>query len=149
MRIICRLKTKGGYVSNRSPRSSEDLAAFTDEELLAHINKWEGNELLSEGNSFVEINIEGLAGAFQTVFKESIIPDANRLRFWMENRERIERPIYVRLMINGMQAEVKEKNFDRLNEWLTFSEWVLSHPDQGYEGDDSLGRQGDESRDES
>ena len=140
------IKIKGGYVSTRSPRSSEDLAAFTDEELLAHINKWEGNELLSEGNSFVEINIEGLAGAFQTVCKKTIIPDANRLRFWMENRERIERPIYVRMMINGMQAEVKEKNFDRLNEWLTFSEWVLSHPDQGYEGDDSLGIQGDESR---
>ena len=140
------IKIKGGYVSTRSPRSSEDLAAFTDEELLAHINKWEGNELLSEGNSFVEIDIEGLAGAFQTVFKETIIPNANRLRFWLENRERIERPIYVRTMINVMQAEVQEKNFDKINEWLKFCEWVLSRPDQEHEGEDRLGRQGDESR---
>ena len=34
-----------------------------------------------------------------------------------------------------MQEQVKEKNFDQLNEWLTFCEWVLSHPDQKYEGD--------------
>ena len=140
------IKTKGGHVANRSPRSPEDLVNFTDEKLLTYINEWEGNELFSEGDSFIEIDIEGLAGAFQTVFKETIIPDAKRLRFWMENRERIARPIYVRMMINGMQADVKEKNYDRLNEWLTFNEWVLSYPDQGHESNYRLGRQGDESR---
>ena len=124
------IKTIGGPVSNRSPRPPENLAKLTDEELLSYINEWDKKEFFSEGDLFVEIDIEGLARAFQTVFKESIIPDANRLRFWMENREKIERPIYVRIMINVMQVEVKEKNFDRLNEWLTFSEWVLSHPDQ-------------------
>ena len=128
------LKTRGGYVSNRSPRSTEDLANLTDEKLLTYINEWEENEFFSEGDSFVEIDIEGLAGAFQTVFKEMIIPDANRLRFWLENCERIARPIYVRMIIHMMQAEVKEKNFDKLNEWLAFSEWVLSHPDQEREG---------------
>ena len=140
------IKTKGGAVANRSPRALEDLAKLTDEELLSYINEWEGNELFSEGDSFVEIDIEGLAGAFQMVFKETIIPNAKRLRFWMENRERIARPIYVRIMINVMQAEVKEKNFDRLDEWLRFNEWVLSHSDQGYESAYKLGRQGDESR---
>ena len=122
--------TKIGYVSNRSPRASEGLAKLTDEELLSYINEWEGKERFYESDSFVDINIEGLAEAFQTVFKDTIIPDANRLRFWIENRERIARPIYVRMMINGMQAEIKEKNFDRLNEWLIFSEWVLSHTDR-------------------
>ena len=140
------IKTMGGHVSNRSPRPPKNLASLTDEELLSYINEWNEKELFSEGDSFVEIDIEGLAGAFQTVFKESIIPDANRLRFWMENREKIERPIYVRRMINVMQAEVKEKNLDRIDEWLRFSEWVLSHPCQRHEGDYSLGRQGDESQ---
>ena len=127
------LITRGGYVSNRSPYSPEDLANLADEELLTTINEWEGKEFFSEGDSFVEIDIEGLAGAFQTVFKEMIIPDANRLRFWLENCERIARPIYVRMMINGMQANVRAKNFDNLSEWLRFSEWVLSHPDQAHE----------------
>lgn len=123
-------KTRIGPVFNRSPRPPGDLAALTDGELLSYINKWEEKEHFYEDDSFVKIDIEGLAEAFQTVFKDTIIPDANRLRFWMENRDKIQRPIYVRMMINAMQAEVKAKNFDQLNEWLSFNEWVLSHPDQ-------------------
>ena len=141
------IKTMGGAVSNHSPHSPKDLENLTDGKLLTFINEWEGNELFPEENSIVEINIEGLAGAFQAVFEKSILPDANRLRFWIGNRERIKRPIYVRMMIDGMQAEVKEKNFNRLDEWLTFNEWVLLHPNQEHESDYRLGRQGDESRD--
>ena len=141
------IKAMGGAMSNHSPRSPKDLENLTDAKLLASINEWEGNELFSEGDSVVEINIEGLAGAFRSVFEKSILPDANRLRFWIENRERIERPIYVRMMIDGMQAEVKGKNFNRLDEWLTFNEWVLLHPNQEHESNYKLGRQGDESRD--
>ena len=140
------IRTRVGAVSNRSPHSPEALENLTDAELLAALNEWEGNELALEGDSLVEINMEGLAGAFQTVFAKSIVPDANRLRFWIENCGRIERPVYVRMMIDGMQADVKEKHFDRLNEWLTFSEWVLSQPNQRQESDYRLGRQGDESR---
>ena len=46
-------------------------------------------------------------------------------------------------MIYAMQTLVKEKNFDQLNEWLTFCEWVLSHPDREHARDY---KQGDESR---
>ena len=124
-------------VSNRSPRSSEDLAEFTDEELLTFINEWEDEDKFYRDDELEEINIniEALVGVFHTVFRESIIPDASRLRFWIENRERIERPIYVRTMINAMQTDIRAKNFDKLSEWLTFSEWVLTHPDTEYEGD--------------
>lgn len=124
---------KSGSVSNRSPRSVEDLTNLSDEDLLVFINGWEKEDEFSEREPFVRINIEALANVFQTVFMESIIPDTNRLRFWMQNRENIERSIYVRMMIEGMQELVKKKNFDQLNEWLTFCEWVLSHPDQEYE----------------
>ena len=130
-------------VSDRSPHTPEDLSNLSDEELLAFINDWEKSDEYIEGNSFVRINIETLANAFQTVFKESIIPDPTRLKFWMENRDRIERPIYVRVMIYAMQALVKEQNFDQFNKWLSFSKWVLSHPDQEHNRDY---KQGDESR---
>ena len=139
-------KTRSGWVSNRSPRSPEDLTNLTDEELLSCINEWDEKREIFEGNNLIEVDIGGLADTFQTVFKERIIRDSKRLKFWMENRENIERPIYVRMMINGMQTDVKKKHFDNLNAWLTFSEWVLSHPDQDLEEDYSLGRQGDESR---
>ena len=135
---------KSGWGSTRSPRSPEDLGDLTDEELLFYINNWQ-DERHDEANWLVEINIEALAEAFQTVFTESVIPDAGRLRFWMENREHIERLIYVRAMINGMEEETKAKDFSRLSKWLEFCEWVLSHPDQG-SGDGPWRR--DQSRDD-
>ena len=137
------IRTRSGLVSNHSPRSSEDLAILPNKVLLNYINDWEEEDKLYKNDGFININIEALAGEFQTVFKESIIPDANKLRFWMENRENIERPIYIRAMIDAMQADVKTKNFNKLDEWLAFSEWVLTHSDrehnEGY-------RRSDESR---
>ena len=134
------VKSRVGWGSSRSPRSCEDLANLTDEELLTYINQWQEERY---DNWLVEINIEALAKEFQSVFRDSIIPDTDRLRFWMENRERIERPIYVRAMVGAMQECVKAQNFDKLNDWLTFCEWVLLHPDQEHE--DGY-RRSDESR---
>ena len=123
---------EGGIVSHRSPRSPNDLANLTDEKLLAYINEWD-NKHHDKDDWLIVINIEALAEAFQTVFKDAIIPNAGRLRFWIENREQIERPIYVRAMLSAMQDQVKAKDFDKLSEWLMFCEWVLSHPDREYE----------------
>ena len=136
-------EVRSGGMSERSPRTPEDLSNLTDEELLDFINEWETGDELYKNNSFIRVNIETLANAFQTIFRESIIPDPNRLKFWMQNRERVERPIYVRVMIYAMQALVKERNFGQLNEWLTFCEWTLSHPDREHNRDY---KQGDESR---
>ena len=127
-------KPRIGHVSTRSPRPPEDLANLTDEELLTVINEWEDTPPFFEGNTVIEVNIQGLSRAFQTVFKEQIVPDPKRHRFWMENRDRIERPIYVERMIYVMQGYVEINNFDNLNEWLTFSEWVLSHRDDSEHG---------------
>lgn len=127
------IRERHGTVINRSPRSSEYLANLTDEDLLNYINEWEDEDKLYRNNEFIATNIEALANAFQTVFKESIIPDTDRFKFWIENREKIARPIYVRMMVNVMQSLVKEKNFDQLNEWLAFSEWVLNRPNQDLE----------------
>ena len=137
------IRTLFGSVSNHSPRSSEDLATLPDEMLLNYINEWEEEDRLYKNDGFIDINIEALAEEFQTLFKESIIPDPNKLRFWMENREKIERPIYVQAMISAMQAHVKAKNFSQLDEWLTFCEWVLSHPNWEHERDH---RRSDKSR---
>ena len=138
-------ESKGGTVTFRSPKSPEELANLPDEELLDYINEWQ-DEHPDKDDWLTEINIEALAGAFQTVFKDSIIPDPARLGFWVENRDNIHRPIYVRAMIDAMQEHVKAKNFDKLDEWLPFCEWVLSHPDQEHEEGFGIGRLGDASR---
>ena len=124
----------GGAVSYRSPRTPKELGALGNEELLAYINQWQ-EEHTDENNWLVEINIRALADAFQTVFKDSIIQDRQRLAFWMDrdNGKRIERPVYVKAIIKAIQQHVKEQHFEQLDLWFEFCEWVLSHPDAEHE----------------
>ena len=68
-------KTRAGFVSTRSPRSSGDLANLADEELLSFINEWDEKEDVFEDNNLIEVNIQGLSRAFQAVFREKIISD--------------------------------------------------------------------------
>ena len=125
---------QGGMVSSRSPSVPEDLAKLGDEELLAYINEWQ-EEHRDEDNWLIEFNIESLAGAFQTVFKDTIMPDEKRLTFWMENRERIERPVYVKVIVQAIQEHVKEQHYERLDLWFVFCEWVLSQSNVDFEED--------------
>ena len=138
-------KSKGGTVTFRSPKSPEELANLPDEELLDYINEWQ-DEHPDKDDWLTEITIDALSGAFQTVFKDSIIPDPARLGFWIENCDNIHRPIYVRAMIDAMQEHVKAKNFGKLDEWFTFCEWVLTHPDPENDEAVGIGRLGDASR---
>ncbi len=124
-------------ITDDSLKSSDELSKLSDEELLDYINEWQDEHFIS---------IPNLAGAFQTVFKDSIISNVGRHSFWIKNRDNIHRPIYVRVMIDTMQEDVKAKNFDRLDEWFLFCEWVLSHPDPEHEEGVRSGRFGDESR---
>ncbi len=121
-----------GTVSYRSPKSTEDLASLTDEELLNYLNDW-NEEHHDNRNWLVEINISALAGAFQPLFKEKIVRHRERLTFWMTNRDRIARPIYVLAMLKAMVELIKEKTFEHLDQWIEFGAWVLSHPDSARE----------------
>ena len=139
---------KSGAVRPQSPRPSEKLATFRDTELLDYINQWDEEhryEIQGSGDEWlVEVNIEALADAFKGVFRESILPDNDRFEFWVKHLEKIERTIYVRAMVSGMEEYVKEGKFDKLDESLAVCEWVLSHPDQ----DPAEGfRYGEQSRD--
>ena len=123
-----------GRVSSRSPKPPEELAVLGEEKLLTYINTWQEGRPWYEENRYeddqwIEINIGALADAFQTVFKDTIIPNEERLAFWLENRDRIERPVYVRAIVRAIQEHVKEQHYERLDLWFEFCEWVLSHPD--------------------
>ena len=118
------------FIQNRSPRSIEELKKCSDEDLLSFLNDWE-NLHHDPGEWSIDINFKGLAWEFQSIFKEIIIPDESRLQFWIKkNRERIERPIYVRAMVSAIHEHVKSKQFDNLDQYIEFCEWILSHPDQ-------------------
>ena len=125
---------RGGKITARSPLSAENLASLQDEQLITFINEWE-DEHRDQDDWLVEITIQALAETFQTVFKDSIVPQPERLQFWIENRERVKRPIYIRTMIQAMGEEIKEKNFSRIHQWLAFCDWILLHrDDKGGEG---------------
>ena len=117
-----------GKVSWQSPKSTDNLGNFTDEEILTYLNDWDEVHR-DKDNWLIEINFSALASEFQTLFKEKIVPNSKRLDFWIENSSRIERPIYVATMLKAVIDLVKEKNLDNLDQWINFCAWVLSHPD--------------------
>ena len=143
-------QVKGGTISYRSPRSPEKLAELGDEELLTYINTWQKvrpwyEEDRYEDDQWIEINIRALVEAFQTVFRDTIISNEKRLTFWLENRDRIERPVYVKAIVQAIQEHVKEQYYEQIDLWFEFCEWVLSHPDAGSD----RGEGSDESREHS
>ena len=113
----------------RSPKATDELARMSDEELLSFLNEWE-NVQPDPAEWWVDISFEGLAQTFESIFKEVILLDESRFHFWIDNRDRIERPIYVRAMVSAIHERVKAKPFDKLDQWFDFFEWVLSHPDR-------------------
>ena len=117
-----------GVVSYRSPKTAEELENFTDEELLTYLNNWD-EEHSDKDNWLIEINISALASVFQSLFKDKIVHNIEHVAFWMMNRDRIERPIYVTAILKAMLEFIKEKNFDNLDQWIEFCAWVLLHPD--------------------
>jgi hypothetical protein len=135
---------RGGTVSHRSPKSREELSAFTDPELLKFINDWQDTSRSAE-DWFVEITIDALARQFRSIFRESIAADESRLAFWTQNLRNIERPVYVRAIVEAAQEIVKAKTFDKLPIWFDVCDWILSHPDT--EATEDF-RAGDESRDQ-
>jgi len=117
-----------GTVSYRSPKSKDELQQYSDEELLDYLNEWDEQQP-DTGDWLLEISISALAHVFQNLFQEVIVPDEERLTFWITHRDKIARPIYITAMVNAMQELVKSNQFDNLDQWMEFCAWVLSRPD--------------------
>ena len=116
------------YIQNRSPKPIEELKKFSDEELLSFLNEWD-NPHHDPDDWAIEISFEGLSQAFQSIFKDQIIPDDSRLKFWIDNQYRLERPIYVETMVCTIHELVNSKEFDKLDLWFDFCEGILNNPD--------------------
>ena len=115
-------------VISQSPQSVETLSNLPDEDLLAYINYWEDEQEL-RGEEITHINIEALAKEFGEAFAKSVSLNDDRCRFWMDNLTRIERPIYVREIINAVKDILETAASDRLGGWLSICEWVVAHQD--------------------
>lgn len=128
-------ETLGGTVSYRSPYSIDNLSSLSDEELLTTINEWDESRRDSD-DWLIEINIAALALAFGTVFTDAIVPDSARLEYWINNRELIQRPVYVMAMTVGMQEITKALEFENLDRWLEFCDWILDQANEALDEQD-------------
>lgn len=125
-------EAKAGWVTYQSPKTTEELSSYSDLDLLTYINEWD-LERRDNDNWLIEINISALADVFQTLFKEKIVSDERRLSFWMSSRESIKRPVYIVTMTKAMQEITNDRNFDNLDQWLSFSQWILTHTCGGHD----------------
>ena len=119
---------RSGMVSRHSPRTGGELASLQDEDLLEYINEWD-DEHHDDEDWLVEVTIEALSEAFEAFFSDTVIATPDRLQFWLANRDRIQRPIYVRAMLDAMRSRIREQELGDLDLWLETCEWVLAHPD--------------------
>ena len=126
-------KTRGGHVFKRSPRFPEDLANLTDGQLLTYINEWNKKEEDFEGDNLIEIDTDGLSRAFQSVFKDSILPCTSRLQFWISNLKSVKEPVYLQRMIEVMQEQVEAGDLDKLEKWLACANRILMHTNRAQE----------------
>lgn len=128
-------ETTGGFVSYRSPKSVAELESFTDVELLNFINDW-SDERRDSDDWLVEINIPALADVFMVLFKSRIVPNSQRLSYWLAQRDRIKRPIYIAKIISVMQEQINAKDFTNVLMWIEFCQWLLNIADtkQNIEG---------------
>src|SRR5690554_2281026 len=103
---------------------------MADEELLSLLNEWEDVHR-DPDKWWVEVNFKALARAFQSVFLEQILPDSDRLGYWLDDKELIKRPIYVRAVVFAIHEYVKEeKDLSGIAWWFEFFKWVLLKPNE-------------------
>ena len=120
---------RAGMISGHSPISVEELAGLEDKDLLSYINNWDDEHVDTE-DRLTEVTVDALSNAFGQLFQRAVIPTPDRLHFWLGNRHRIERPIYVRKILGAINSRVEAQDLSDLDQWLEFCEWVLSHPDR-------------------
>ncbi len=135
-------ESRGGTVSYQSPKTREELAALSDLELLKLINEWQ-EVTRSPDDWLVEITVSALAREFGSIFEAVIATNGARLSFWMQHLPSIERPVYVRAIIEAAKDRIKDKVFDRLDVWFDICDWALTHSDVA---PPNVDRSSDESR---
>ncbi len=120
---------KVGFMSSKSPLKLEEFQNKSDAEVLDLINNWNKPTRDSEDWS-VEITVNAFSNVFGSYFTDSVVGDPERLQFWLENKEKIKRPSFVRSILEAAKQRIEKSEFLHFDTWLNISEWVLTHPDE-------------------
>jgi len=133
-------KSRGGTISQISPKPKDELLKLGDPALLDFINNWNDVHRAQE-DWFKEINIAGLSLAFQSACSESILKEPGRIAFWRDSLNQIQRPVYVRALIAAMRQIIEEGFLEHLSTYFGFCEEILNLPqlkeESSFRGDES------------
>lgn len=113
----------GGFITKVSPIEFDELNNYSDHQVLDYINNWNDEQYDIDLKN--KISFSKLAETFQELFIEEIIKDQERLEFWLTNRAKIKRPIYVAAIIKGITKHITTKDFSNFEQWIEFCNWVL------------------------
>jgi hypothetical protein len=108
---------------SKSPKSTAELAALTDDELISFLNDWEDARRDSE-QWWVDINFGGLATAFQQLIQS--VP--NRFLNWGERWFDLKRPIYLRSALEVGAKRISDHP-NELEQWFKIAGWIMSQHD--------------------
>lgn len=111
---------------DRSPFSLDELGRLSDEGLLDRINTWDKERRVTESDSFLFVNRNGLAAMIHTVFKDRIVCDRERMRFWLKNCDKIKYPVYIQEIIYAMYELIKAEKYGLIDDYLAFGKRTLS-----------------------
>lgn len=111
-------------VVDRSPVSFEEFSKKTDAEIVHFLNTWEQPGFSFENYSN-PMTLWALEGIFKKLFIESIIPNSSRLKDWLRNYVyQIKRPFFVGSFVQIGSQEIKDKELDRIEDWIKICEFI-------------------------
>jgi len=124
---------RSGVVQQQSPKSTGDLAALSDADLIAYLNEWNESRR-NEADFLIEISFRGLAGAFAALIEKA----PARFAVWDGEWTKLLRPIYIAAAIETGGKLIKEGKTEQVETWLRLCtlaamQTAIAH-DQGHEG---------------
>ena len=111
---------------DRSPFSLEEIISLNDENLLNLVNTWNKEKKVNENDFILSINRDGLAAMFYTVFRDKIVCNRDRMRFWLKNFDKIKYPAYIKEIIYAMRELIETKSISLSDDYLSFSKQAIN-----------------------
>lgn len=115
--------------TSRSPRSVDELAQLSDDELIAFLNEWEDVSRDPE-QWWVDIDFHGVGIALQQLITAS----PGRFLDWGGRWREVQRPIYFRYALDIAGKRIVSDDSE-LAKWFDLADWVMAQKSAEMVGD--------------
>jgi len=111
---------------DRSPFSLEELISLNDENLLNLVNTWNKEKKVNEDDFILSINRDGLAAMLYTVFRDKIVCNRDRMRFWLKNFDKIKYPAYIKEIIYATCELIEAERTSLSDDYFSFGKQAIT-----------------------